>query len=157
MQYAPLPTSKADGEEVNKFLTSSGFQTNLLHDTIDNNEIEEKYDELVEVAKSFTKSKKKAIFFFYYSGHGSVIDGLTVGHNVINQQIDIEKKVRKLAAYPNVYVIALFDCCREVGNQQTKGSAASEERVAGQLVMIHAVGPTKKAVTRQATGLSPVC
>ena len=91
MQFAPLPTSKIDGEEVNKILTSSGFQTTLLHDIIDNSEIEKKYDEFIEVAKSLSKSKKKGLFFFYYSGHGSLIDGLTVGHNVINQQIESEK------------------------------------------------------------------
>ena len=128
----------------------------MIHD-IDNSEIEKKYAEFVEIAKSSSNGKKKALFFIYYSGsHGTLIDGYTVGHTVMNQQIDIEKKARKLAAYPNAYVIALFDCCRETGFLQTKGSYESvPEKVAGQLFVIHAVGPTKK-VTRQATGVSPV-
>ena len=65
--------------------------------------------------------------------------------------------MRKLAAYPNVYVIALLDCCRETG-LQTKGSSGPvPEKIGGQLFVIHAVGPTKKAVTRQIGGVSPVC
>ena len=141
---------------MDKFLTPPGFQTNVLHDIVDNSEIEKKFDELIQVAKPLLHSKKKAIFFVYYSGHGSLIDGMTVGHTVIDQQIDIEKRVRKLAAYPNTYVIALFDCCREIGNLQAKGLSEKPEKVAGQLFVIHAVGPTKKAITKT-TGLSLVC
>ena len=37
---------------------------------------------------------------------------LSIGVDKRGEELDLERKVRKLAAYPNVYVCAIFDCCR---------------------------------------------
>ena len=102
------------------------------------------------------------VLFIYYSGHGLIVNGMTVGNTVNGTQFDLEIRIRKLALYTNVFVISLLDCCREAQNQPviTKGSGNENipEILPGQIVIIHAVGPTKKAVARVSVGSgSQVC
>ena len=96
------------------------------------------------------KGKQKALYFVYYSGHGALVDGMTVGYTNSEEVIELERNVRRLALYCNSYVIALFDCCRHI-HLQTRGGQADDplSKLEGQLYMIHAVAPGKSAVSRR--------
>ena len=138
------------------FLKSScQFETILLHDKT--------AAEVVEALKSLqTFAKKtcgtaKSAFFVYYSGHGQIVNGVTKGFAITGEPIDLEDLIRCIANYSNTYVVGLLDCCREIPTVETKGSVEVVEKTFGQLCIIHAVGPKKKAVSlATSTGRSSV-
>jgi len=159
--FAPLPTSQNDGKEIMSFLQGNGFTTEWIHNSEDGKKIEDQFEQLISKARQLGNSNQRGLFFVYYSGHGSIIDGLTVGHTTHNFDVPLEARVRKLTIYANSYVVAFFDCCREVTGTpiSTKGGPieAVAQKLAGQLCIVHAVAPTKKAVTvRSQTGVSEV-
>jgi len=120
-----------------------------LHDQEELNDINAQFNNLIEIAKTCASQKKKVAFFIYYSGHGLIVDGMTVGNTTLGIRVPLEANLRKLAIRPNSYVISLLDCCREVQRTPvvTKGQGDSvPEKIAGQYCIIHAVGPSKSAV-----------
>jgi len=137
------------------FLEEFHFDTKWLSECQDNTEIDKQFEELRNHARLLSKTKQKALMFIYYSGHGTLIDGVTVGNTLQGTKFDLETQVRKLAIYSNMYVVGLFDCCRSIAPMQSKGAEAVPEKVVGQLCIIHAVAPSKSAITQQ-TGNSEV-
>ena len=76
-------------------------------------------------------------------------NGMTIGATIGLSKFNLESTVRKLAAFPNSFVISLLDCCREAqrGDVTTKGGdTALPEKIAGQFAIVHAVSPNKAAV-----------
>ena len=141
------------------FLEQNKFETTWINDDEDGSKVNEEFEKLSKLARPLAKTKEKALFFIYYSGHGSIMDGMTYAHTTHNSSIPFESKVRKLTMYPNTYVVSLLDCCREVQHQLTSKGMQDEipEKVPGQLCLIHAVGPTKKAVAvRDSNSVSEV-
>jgi len=79
----------------------------------------------------------------YYSGHGTIDhEGHTQGHLLDDTPFELETRVRKLSTRLNVAVIAILDCCR----LENKGFVKMEERVPGQLALIHATESGKAAL-----------
>jgi hypothetical protein len=99
------------------------FEVDMLKDTT-LGRIEQKFEELTNTAKMAANFKSIALFFIYYSGHGTIRGRNTFGHTVSYQPIPIEEYVRKLARYANTCVLALFDCCRI--EEIEKGSSISK-------------------------------
>jgi len=155
-----LPTSKNDGDEFEKFLKRCNFKVTRIHDENANNVIDEfsAIDNLLENAKGdSTKSiqQTKIAVFIYYSGHGFLINGQTVGVTISGDRFSLEENVRKMSTRTNCLLMGLFDCCREIPNEGTKGAVQAKTR--GRLILIYAVGPGKSATTRtDPTGMSKV-
>jgi len=102
-------------------------------------------------------SKGKAALYVYYSGHGLLVDGMTVACTVSGERFPIESKIRNLSTRPNCLVLSFFDCCLEIPPISEKGPKTVEEKTYGQLHIIHAVAPGKSAITRSdSNGLSEV-
>ena len=134
-----------DGRDINNFLKAScQFETLLLHDKTAE-EVVKALQSLQTFAKK-TCSMEKAAFFIYYSGHGQLVNGVTKGFTTTGEPIDLEDLIRRIANYANTYVVGFLDCCRETPAVETKGSMEVEEKTSGQICIIHAVGPKKKAV-----------
>ena len=124
--------------------------------------IKSAFHKMKEKAKIFAKSKtEKVLFFVYYSGHGGEMDSMSIGYTLSGGIFEIEGYVRELAQYPNAFVIALFDSCREIESAQVLQSRGAREgigKVGGQLYIIHAVAPTKKAISvKDHNAVSQVC
>jgi len=98
------------------------------------------------------KANKKTAVFIYYSGHGFLSDGFTVGVTISDQEFPLEEKIRNLSCYPNTLMMSILDCCRTKPPKVGKGNT---DRTVGQLHLLHAVGPGKAALTRpEANSLS---
>jgi len=69
---------------------------------------------------------------------------MTCGHILDGTPFSIEKEIRTLAKWTNTVVIAVLDCCR----LEQKGVRIVDEKVAGQLELIHAVEPGRAAIAR---------
>jgi len=69
---------------------------------------------------------------------------MTCGHLLDGTSFPIEKEIRTLSKWTNTVVIALLDCCR----LEQKGVRIIDEKIAGQLVLIHAVEPGRAALAR---------
>lgn len=69
------------------------------------------------------KTNERTLFFFYYSGHGvlnsagevcavvnpRLVDGKYTGKT----ESPLENKLKYFCRLPNLYIVALFDCCRD--------------------------------------------
>jgi len=68
---------------------------------------EAEYQDFDDERKAFIETAKRlavdqfALFFLYYSGHGTQEDGLTVGHTVKEEPFPLEEFGRQLARRPN--------------------------------------------------------
>ena len=155
-----MATASNDGKAIRDYLEECDFHPTdgikWIKDQENPNEFVDSIKKMQETAKTVGKVKEKSLFFIYYSGHGALISGKTVGYTLTEDELHIEDAVRRLASYKNTYVIALLDCCREV-QLVAKGGNDTLVSTAGQFCIIHAVGPTKKAVSVRATsGVSEV-
>jgi len=157
-----LAASKNDGDEFEKFLIKCNFKVTRIHDEKDEVKISNEFtviDNILAKAKGDSKNVKQTntAAFIYYSGHGFLVNGKTMGLTISGKRFPLEEKVRNMCTRTNCFVIGLFDCCREIPDEGTKGSAAAQGHTRGQLLLIHAVGPGKFATTRKdANGLSDV-
>jgi len=73
--------------------------------------------------------------------------------------LDLEIKIRKLAIRPNSFVVGILDCCREIPDSTMKGTSEQiPEKISGQFCIVHAVGPSKRALSVRGSvdGLSEV-
>src|SRR5690606_12743934 len=105
--FRPLLNTKKDGKVMQEFLEANNFEMTWIVDDESGVKINEKFEEFNSVARKLGKTKEKALFFVYYSGHGSIMDGMTDAHTTRDVRIPIEKQVRKLALFPNTFVISL--------------------------------------------------
>ena len=67
--------------------------------------------------KENDKAGEKTLVLFSYGGHGIQIGGTRALLNTterIKINFQIEERVRILSMMPSTYVVAFFDCCREV-------------------------------------------
>ena len=69
---------------------------------------------------------QKTVFYFYYAGHG-------LSDNFLHLQLNdaktyqIEKQLRSMAKADGIFIIALFDCCREkITIESTRGSGEDD-------------------------------
>jgi len=114
-------------------------------------------DKILATAKgdSIGANQTKVAAFIYYSGHGFLVNGQTVGVTVSGDRFSLEEKLRKMSTRTNCLLMGLFDCCREIPNEGTKGAVQAKTR--GRLILIYAVGPGESATTRtDPTGMSKV-
>ena len=160
LKLGKLLTTTNDGKHVREFLEDECRfpQPQWFREESSSEEIQAVFDKMIKNASRRSKENQKALYFVYYSGHGALIDGKTVGYTNSEEVIELETNVRKLALFPNSYVVALFDCCRDI-HQQTRGGQVEDPlpRYPGQLYIIHAVAPGKKAVSvKSAYGIAQV-
>eukprot|EP01125_Pyxidicula_operculata_P008948 TRINITY_DN2956_c0_g1_i1.p1 TRINITY_DN2956_c0_g1~~TRINITY_DN2956_c0_g1_i1.p1 ORF type:complete len:475 (+),score=124.50 TRINITY_DN2956_c0_g1_i1:7-1431(+) len=151
--FAQLTSPKNDGREIKKFLSGCGFDVNLIQDRA-TNRIEKAFNEIKDDAKKLEKFGKKALYYLYYSGHGTLLDGTTRGHDIDGAVVDIEKWARDLSAYPNTYVIAFFDCCRQLVQHKGLSSETTKEPLHGQIHMVFSSSPSQLSLAVTGSTLS---
>jgi len=158
-RWKPMNAPSNDGKAMVEFLQNDcDFpQSNVkyLH--------EANYQDFDDERKAFIETAKRlavdqnALFFLYYSGHGTLEDGLTVGHTVKGERIPLEEFGRQLACRSNTFVICLFDCCREILPKENdsigKGSSTSAQQY-GQLCIVHGAAPSQRAFAYRNKSLS---
>ena len=93
------------------FLEKCGFKVFCSIDD-DLKTITSWYEQLQEIAKNCGIFNQKAIFFVYYSGHGTIERGETFGHTVKHEVIPIDKYIAELFTHVNTFTFGFFDCCR---------------------------------------------
>jgi len=121
-----LPTSKNDGDEFTKFLEGCKFTVKRIHDE-DVAKIDMEFlslDSSLGVAK---QGQKKAAFI-YYSGHGLLVDGVTVGISIFGNRFSLEQNIRKMSTRVNCLVIGFFDCCRDIPQELNKGNVEEKNK-----------------------------
>lgn len=79
--YSPLPGGVADRDAMSEFLKEScNFEVENLHDdTAD--KVTAKFKDYATLASSVQQKHKFALFFIYYSGHGTIQNSLSCGHD----------------------------------------------------------------------------
>jgi len=116
------------------------------------------YDKLINVAKCLSLLDSRALFFIYYSGHGTLQGGDTFGHTVYGEPFNLDKMARRLATNANSYVISMFDCCREVvpdiESKGGKGATSEPPTRDGQLYIIYGAAPGVRAIADRGELLS---
>ena len=80
-------------------------------------------NKLVKLIRANAKAGKRTFVYFQYGGHGFQENGftqalcnieLTDDEEYDRQLYPIEKQLRMLAKYPDVYILAVLDCSREI-------------------------------------------
>jgi len=142
-----LVTSTNDGDEVSKFLMERGFSITRIHDE-DYAKITDAFSDLDKKLAN-AKNIGKTVAFIYFSGHGVIVNGQTVGISVSGNRFQLEEKIRNMSLRSNCLVIGFLDCCREIVPEFQKGSVPNI--IKGQLFLIYAVGPGKSAITEEIT------
>jgi hypothetical protein len=99
--------------------------------------IEQDYAKLLHLAENASDLNARMLIFFYYSGHGILQGGFTYGVTVTGDKIRLDEMVKDLARCPDVYVIALFDCCREVTKGGSLPSIRESKKFFGQYCIIY--------------------
>jgi len=159
-KWTPMNAPANDGKKMVEFLQNNcGFPKSDVKYLPEAN-----YQDFNDERIAFIDTAKRlevdqfALFFIYYSGHGTIEDALTVGHTVKGEPIGLEEFGRQLAGRANTFVICLFDCCREILPKNDdlirKGSSASTEPQRGQLCIIHGAEPSKSAFASRNKPLS---
>jgi len=153
-----LTTSTNDGNAIKMFL-SKICQFNIvahLQESTNPEEINAQFVLLGDTIAKNSKNDKKTAVFVYYSGHGLLVDGFTVGCTLDGQEFPLENAVRKLGTRGNSMVISLLDCCRQIPPKETRRVTVME-KTDGQHFIIFAVGPAKSAIYRpDVNGLAEV-
>jgi len=139
-----LVTSTNDGDEVSKFLMERGFSITRIHDE-DYAKITDAFSDLDKKLAN-AKNIGKTVAFIYFSGHGVIVNGQTVGISVPGNRFQLEEKIRNMSLRSNCLVIGFLDCCREIVPEFQKGSVPNITK--GHLFLIYAVGPGKYTVTK---------
>ena len=72
-------------------------------------------------AQNHPKDKDKIFLYVYYAGHGRMKNGRTeiVFNNKKEQYFDLEAQLTKIAC-KNTYIMAVFDCCRDLPSTSTR-------------------------------------
>ncbi len=68
-----------------------------------------------------------SMFFIYFSGHGRMIDGRTIGVDPYDKDTPLEKFVKDLSIKRNTTTIGFFDCCRDEKTYESKGTDKVQE------------------------------
>jgi len=156
--FLKLPTSKNDGLAILNFLKNEcKFDEDFIEYLPDKKKksIESRYDSIKKAAKYLGSFKAKCLYFLYYSGHGTLDQGATYGHTIYGERIALESMARQLAVRAETYVIAFFDCCRQVDETKKEENAAPVQLPStGQLYTIYASAPTGKATSLRSSELS---
>jgi len=139
-----LVTSTNDGDAVSKFLSERGFIVTRIHDE-DCTKINEAFSDL-DKKLTCAKDIGKTAVFIYYSGHGVIVSGHTVGISISGDRFPLDEKIRNMSTRPNCLVIGFLDCCRQILQETPKGGPP--KIIKGQLFLIYAVAPGKSAFTR---------
>ena len=94
-----------------------------IHHDIDSRQFNQILNKLVKLIRANAKAGKRTFVYFQYGGHGFVDDDgftqalcnieVTDDEEYDRQLYPIEKQLRTLAEYPDVYILAVLDCCRE--------------------------------------------
>jgi len=130
---------------MSKFLEECTFEVKRYEELSNEIEIQNAFSLIDKILRKNKNTDKKTAVVIYYSGHGLLVDGFTVGVTISGQEFPLEENARNLSLYPNSLVMAIFDCCRLKPAKIVKGNI---ERTVGQLHLLHAVGPGKAALTR---------
>jgi len=89
---------------------------------------------------------EKRLLFFYYTGHGFQHNWTQAGLNhETNYKYNMEEKLSALSKFPNCFVVAIFDCCREDISHLEKGSGAHEaddDTCAGSFLVLYGCDPS---------------
>jgi len=155
----PLVTANNDGNAVAKFLKEDcDFDVSIHERDCSILTVEGHFDSVMTRCRENSKKQKKTAVFFYYSGHGLLIDGMTVACHISGKEFSFESSVRDIAKLSNTLVICMLDCCRQIPPITTKtGVQKVVEKTAGQCFILYAAGPGRSAITRiEADGLSEV-
>src|SRR4051794_35262219 len=96
--FKPLLSSTNDGDEITKYLESCSFKVTKLQDISNTQKIEDSFSQIEQIFSENRKNHQntKITVFVYYSGHGILIDGHTVGVTVSGIEFPLEEKVRQL-------------------------------------------------------------
>jgi len=143
--WPPLNTPLEDGNEMLRFLQNDcKFDTVQYISDEKKARIDGEFQSMLSFAQNLSPSES-ALFFIYYSGHGTLQDADTWGHTVKGEPFNLDEMVKTLATCPNTYVIGFFDCCRQI--LQSKGAVSSSPTTSlyGQSFTIYA-STTKKPV-----------
>jgi len=157
--FRKLPSAAEDGRAMKEFLEKEClFEENdivYLPDKKQASFIEREFRSMEASAAMLSRLKQQGLYFIYYSGHGTSQDGHTYGHTVTGERFDLDQMVKALAMKANTFVIAFFDCCREVV-QHKGGSTTTQVRtsIPGQFVTIYATPLHDKAMSLQSRKLS---
>jgi hypothetical protein len=106
------------------------------------------------VAEYRNNRKRRVLIFFYYSGHGEMINNETCGINEIKDIIPIDNWIRKLAMYPNTFTIGLLDCCRV--QSLSMSSNTETHPLNGQYYIIYAANENQRSMTKASSRNSVV-
>jgi len=158
--FKPLLTSTNDGNAFKTFLENNHFEIppeRHVTEAKDPAIIMAQFEAITKILVENYKSKRKTAVYIYYSGHGLLVDGCTVGCSITGEKFPLEESIRRLVTRTNCLVLGFLDCCRQIPPKGTKGKLV-DEKTEGQLYLIHAVGPGKSATTRSddVNGLSDV-
>jgi len=148
-----LPSADEDGRAMKKFVENEClFLENdiiYLPDKPSAQTIERNFKSLEESAATLSRHHTQGLYFIYYSGHGTLEDGHTWGHTVTGEKFDLDQMAKSLSAKANTFVIAFFDCCRQVVHSKgaSPSQTASSVSTRGQLVTIYGSPPREKAMS----------
>jgi len=144
--FSALLTSTNDGVEFTKFLEEEcKFKVTNLQEILDENVIQMQFKSIENILRKNRLEGRKTAVFLYYSGHGFLVDGFTVGITLSGKEFSLEETIRKISLIPNSFVMSLFDCCRTIPPKDSKGKT---DLTTGQLHILHAVAPGKSALSR---------
>jgi len=77
---------------------------------------------VAEIFNNWEQRKEKTFIFFYYAGHGQM---LNVTYALLNDarkpRFPLEKLLRNLGTNHGAFVIGVFDCCREKFVEASRG------------------------------------
>jgi len=152
-----LHTNK-DGEQVEAWLITQGFQVNRLQE-VNAKQVEEAYGKLEQDVAKYQPAHK-ILVFVYYSGRGGLYGSDTVGYGVDACRFNLSNKIRRIRAHENVFIISFLDCSRVVvtdaeaadGVTLSQKSSASEpspdKLTLGSAATIFAAAPKREAIAR---------
>jgi hypothetical protein len=106
-----------------------------------------KFNMIRDIVVEYKKyRKRKVLIFFYYSGHGEMINNETYGVNEIKDIIPIDNWIRLLAKYPNTFTIGLLDCCRIQSISMCSNTETPP--LNGQYYIIYAANENQKSMAK---------
>jgi len=154
-KWKPLTTPSKDGKAMYDYL-----EDHCHFDEVDKKQdkpkkmIEKSFDDLLSTAQNLAEMERKMLFFVYYSGHGTFERGETHGHTIYDEPFNLDGFVQKLACQANAYVIAFFDCCREIVEHKGLSDPPKNEPTNGQMFTIYSSAPKQSAIAVQEGALS---
>ena len=148
VNFKYLESSVADQAAMLGFLQNScsDFQIEAIHDGTAA-AVSSKIDEFILHAKLFNEGQgnKKALFFLYYSGHGTMVNNACCGVAPNGDVFELESKLGQLSN-DSVYAIAMLQCSRVESQKYTNFEASAIDST-GNFYMIYTAPPGSHSVS----------